>query len=689
MSDYTRHAAFCDGTESYRIPAQPKPGDTLRLRLRTAATEGLEAYIFINDSEGERLEPVEVRDRFVFFEYSMTCPEELFTYYFLINDGSDAFFYTSAGAEEGARPEYRFRIMPGFSTPDWAKGAVMYQIFTDRFCNSDPTNSVMDDEYSYLGKHVKRVIDWNKLPEAEDIRNFYGGDLTGVRKRFDHLQYMGVEAIYFNPLFVSPSNHKYDTQDYDHIDPHFTVIPRDEGEVLADGDNDNTHATRYITRVCDLDNLKASNEFFAEFVKEAHDRGIRVILDGVFNHCGSFNKWLDRQLIYDKTPGYEKGAYVSKDSPYRTFFNFRKDDWPNNDSYDGWWGHPTLPKLNYENSPELFEYIMRVAEKWVSPPYNADGWRLDVAADLGMSPAFNHFFWKEFRKRVKAANPEAIIIAENYEGSENWLLGDEWDTIMNYEAFMEPVGWFLTGMDKHSDAYRGELLDNNNAFWATMRHNMAKMDTPSLQTAMNQLSNHDHARFMTRTNRRVGRLQSLGSAAASEGIMHCCMREAIVIQATWPGAPCVYYGDEAGVCGWTDPDNRRTFPWGREDRSLMDFYKQLLGMHKAYRVLKTGSFKYLTGTKGVISYARFNEEEVFIVAVNNNDYDININIPVWETGITDETVLVRMVITYDCGYSYSAEMYRLENGMLGLHMDKFSALVFKNLPSSFLPGGKQ
>jgi len=169
--------------------------------------------------------------------------------------------------------------------------------------------------------------------------------------------------------------------------------------------------------------------------------------------------------------------------------------------------------------------------------------------------------------------------------------------------------------------------------------------------------------------------------------MPCCMREAILIQVTWPGAPCVYYGDEAGVCGWTDPDNRRTFPWGREDLSLTDFYKQMLGMHKCYKSLRTGSFKYLTGTKGVIVFSRFIEDEVFITAVNNNEYDINVNIPVWETGAEDDTVFVRVVITYDSGYSYSAEMYRTENGELWLHMDRYSAVVLKNLPGSFLPGG--
>ena len=191
---------------------------------------------------------------------------------------------------------------------------------------------------------------------------------------------------------------------------------------------------------------RPATRFFAEFVEEVHRRGMRIILDGVFNHCGSFNKWLDRERIYEYAEGYDKGAYVDAFSPYRSFFHFYNENaWPYNDSYDGWWGHDTLPKLNYERSDKLYEYIMEVARKWVSPPYNVDGWRLDVAADLGHSNEYNHRFWKDFRKNVKEANPDAIILAEHYGEAGEWLHGDEWDTIMNYDAFMEPITWFLTG----------------------------------------------------------------------------------------------------------------------------------------------------------------------------------------------------------------------------------------------------
>ena len=274
-------------------------------------------------------------------------------------------------------------------------------------------------------------------------------------------------------------------------------------------------------------------------------------------------------------------------------------------TYEGWWGHNTLPKLNYEESPELEAYVLGVAKKWVSPPYNADGWRLDVAADLGHSQEYNHQFWKKFRKAVKEANPEALILAEHYGDPKEWLRGDQWDSVMNYDAFMEPLTWFLTGMEKHSDEYKDYMLGNIENFENAMTHYMASFGTPSLQCAMNQLSNHDHSRFLTRTNHKVGRAVNLGTQAASEGINRGVMKEAVIVQMTWPGAPTLYYGDEAGLCGFTDPDNRRTYPWGKEDKMLIRFHRDMIRIHRENPAFCTGSVKFLHGDRNILCYTRF------------------------------------------------------------------------------------
>ena len=674
-----KNALFCDGTSDYVIPAEPGIHEKVRLRFRTARDDAQEVCL-ISGGEALQMQKISSGEVFDYYETKVQLTDTMFVYYFRIKSESEELCYHRCGVSEHPVEYYNFRIMPGFSTPAWAKGAVMYQIFVDRFCNGDPSNDVEDGEYVYIGEPVCKVKDWNEFPAAMDIRRFHGGDLQGVLDKLDYLEELGVEVIYFNPLFVSPSNHKYDIQDYDYIDPHYGVIIADGGEVLPEGEKDNTRATKYQKRTGDIRNLEASNRLFAKLVEEMHTRGMRVILDGVFNHCGSFNKWMDRERIYEPQPEYEKGAYVSAQSPYRDFFHFfdeREEAWPYNKNYDGWWGHDTLPKLNYEDSPTLEEYILNIGKKWVSPPYNADGWRLDVAADLGYSNEYNHIFWENFRKAVKSANPQALILAEHYGDPGEWLQGDEWDSVMNYDAFMEPLTWFLTGMEKHSDERRTDLWGNADNFVNTMNHFMASMLTPSLQVAMNELSNHDHSRFLTRTNHIVGRVAQLGSKAAEEGINLAVMREAVAVQMTWVGAPTVYYGDEAGVCGFTDPDSRRTYPWGQENRELVEFHKEMIRIHKREKPLRTGSLKMLSWSSNVLAYARFQEGEQIIVVLNNSKELKEVTIPVWQAEVPMKGKMERLMYSWEKSYTTERDIYLVEDGETVVNMGKHSVLIMK------------
>ena len=674
-----KNALFCDGTSDYVIPAEPGIHEKVRLRFRTARDDAQEVCL-ISGGEAQQMQKISSGEVFDYYETEVQLTDTMFVYYFRIKSESEELCYHRCGVSEHPVEYYNFRIMPGFSTPAWAKGAVMYQIFVDRFCNGDPSNDVEDGEYVYIGEPVCKVKDWNEFPAAMDIRRFHGGDLQGVLDKLDYLEELGVEVIYFNPLFVSPSNHKYDIQDYDYIDPHYGVIIEDGGEVLPEGEKDNTRATKYQKRTGDIRNLEASNRLFAKLVEEMHTRGMRVILDGVFNHCGSFNKWMDRERIYEPQPEYEKGAYVSAQSPYRDFFHFfdeREEAWPYNKNYDGWWGHDTLPKLNYEDSPTLEEYILNIGKKWVSPPYNADGWRLDVAADLGYSNEYNHIFWENFRKAVKSANPQALILAEHYGDPGEWLQGDEWDSVMNYDAFMEPLTWFLTGMEKHSDERRTDLWGNADNFVNTMNHFMASMLTPSLQVAMNELSNHDHSRFLTRTNHIVGRVAQLGSKAAEEGINLAVMREAVAVQMTWVGAPTVYYGDEAGVCGFTDPDSRRTYPWGQENRELVEFHKEMIRIHKREKPLRTGSLKMLSWSSNVLAYARFQEGEQIIVVLNNSKELKEVTIPVWQAEVPMKGKMERLMYSWEKSYTTERDIYLVEDGETVVNMGKHSVLIMK------------
>ena len=685
--EINREALFCSATEDYRKPPEPDEDQDVLLRFRTGRDNAEHVY-YVEDGAEVEIEKADSDELFDYYEYEITVGSDCVLYHFKVVNGQDSCIYNRLGVTDDDRSCFDFAIIPGFHTPDWAKGAVMYQIFVDRFCNGDESNDVQTCEYVYIGRPVTRVEDWGKNPTTMDVGCFYGGDLKGVWEKLDYIQGLGVEVIYLNPIFVSPSNHKYDIQDYEHIDPHFGVIVEDKDGLVKENAVDNSQAEKYVVRTASPRNLEASDRFFAEFVGEVHRRGMRVILDGVFNPCGSFNKWLDGEEIYARQGGYEPGAFLSKDSPYRSFFQFydEKDSaWPRNKSYDGWWGHDTLPKLNYESSPKLVEYILDIARRWVSPPFSVDGWRLDVAADLGHTAEYNHEFWRKFRSAVKEVNPDALILAEHYGDPGPWLEGDQWDSVMNYDAFMEPLTWFLTGMEKHSDSFSGELRGNGENFFNAMRYHMSRMQPSSILTAMNELSNHDHSRFLTRTNGVVGRIGTVGAEAANKGVKVCVLREAVMVQMTWPGAPTVYYGDEAGVCGWTDPDSRRTYPWGHEDLELIEFHRYMIRIHKALPVLRRGAVKELLWGRNVIAFGRMDGKYQAVTAVNNNAEEQELEIPVWQLGITAEVPLARLMLTTEDGYNVGGLRYPVKDGLLKLRMPPYSAALFATYADEFFP----
>lgn len=681
MTDGTinRAAIFSDGTGNFVNPAEPEINSQVEILCRTGRDDA-EKVTAVVDGACYDMYVKERNSQFDYYAVTLSLESHQISYHFQIEKRGELICYNRQGVVDEINPYFDFCIIPGFHTPAWAKGAVMYQIFVDRFYNGDSSNDVVDREYSYIGEPVTRVKDWNKMPASMGVREFYGGDLKGIWKKLDYLQDLGVEVLYLNPIFVSPSNHKYDTQDYDYVDPHYGVITKDGGEVLPEGDLDNSHAERYIQRVVNKENLEASNAFFASFVEEVHKRGMKVILDGVFNHCGSFNKWLDREKIYDRDASYEKGAFLTEDSPYHDFFHFYPDgSWPDNTHYDSWWGNDTLPKLNYEESEKLASYVMRIAKKWVSEPYNVDGWRLDVAADLGHSEDYNHGFWRKFRESVKRANPEAIILAEHYGDPSPWLDGSQWDTVMNYDAFMEPVSWFLTGMEKHSDMAAPDMIGNSSAFFGAMTDYGARFTMPSAQVAMNELSNHDHSRFLTRTNKKVGRTAFAGPRAADMGVNTAVMRQAVVMQMTWVGAPTLYYGDEAGVCGWTDPDNRRSYPWGREDNELIRFHKEMIRIHRDYQVFKTGSMLYLHSENGLIVYGRFQGEEKAVIVVQTGGTQREIQVDVWRLGLKDGEKIASMMTTDQQGFSMEARVLTVEDGKVSISVGENGAVLYKSI----------
>jgi cyclomaltodextrinase / maltogenic alpha-amylase / neopullulanase len=446
-------------------------------------------------------------------------------------------------------------------TPEWVADAIFYQIFPDRFAQSDR-----------VFKQGLNLEPWDAAPTVHGIK---GGDLLGVAEHLDYLQDLGITALYFTPVFASASNHRYHTYDYYSVDP-----------------------------------ILGGNDALKELLDEAHGRGIRVVLDGVFNHA-SRGFWQFHHTL-------ENGAA----SPYVDWFHFDPDHlsgkkhWGAYPSpydqrliqeegslkaigYQGWWNLPALPKFN-TGSPAVREFLFSVAEHWIR--FGIDGWRLDVPGEID-----DDAFWQEFRRRVKAINPEAYIVGEIWYDARRWLQGDQFDASMNYPVTGACLS-FLTG--RHLDlnttlmagGYNG-LVDHADAQgFAERIDSIQRLYSPDVTRGqLNLLDSHDTPRFITCAS---GDLDSL--------------RLALVFLFTYPGAPCIFYGDEIGLSGRHDPDCRQPFPWDqtRWNSELLRFLKSLIALRKQHQALRGGSFERLYAADGVYAFKRASETESILIILN-------------------------------------------------------------------------
>jgi len=467
-------------------------------------------------------------------------------YVFHVRACGQSQWFTPRGLEiDSAKPEKWFRYDARehavFETPAWVRDAVFYQIFPDRFCNGDPSNDPPNTE------------PWGTPPA---FRNFMGGDLKGILDKLDYLGDLGVTALYLTPIFKSTSNHKYDTVDYFTVDEHF-------------GD---TALLQTLVETC-------------------HARGIRVILDAVFNHCSNLHPFFLDVKQRGRESRYWNWFFIKK-WPIPDRFARHKDalEW-----YECWWGYHTLPKLNYAN-PEVEEYFLNVARFWLHEVHT-DGWRLDVPNEVIQT------FWPKFRRVVKETNPEAYIVGEIWDDATPWLVGDQFDAVMNYRFQKALLGYFAE-----------ETLDTK-ALDHTLRQIM--LDYPEQTTAvmLNLLGSHDTARPMTVAEADV---ESVKLMAA--------------MQFTFEGAPCIYYGDEIGMEGAKDPDCRRCYPWDRPDlqnRELFAYYQKLIAIRQGNPALRTGTFHpfVVDDERELYAYERRADGNHCIVALNRSTSDQVVELP--------------------------------------------------------------
>lgn len=601
-----------DQSSNFMNPTEPEVGDLVNIKIRVPKILGeVKGNVFFTpEKNSKNYSHAEMRKDFStkffnYFSHSFKMPNRILRYHFEIKsiEHDKKIIYDAMGICEH-RPIHDFIIIPDFKIPKWSYGIIYYQIFVDRFFNGDKTNDPVNDEYIYDGKPILKK-EWDEMPDTlNGHREFYGGDLKGVLDKKDYIKNLGIEAIYFNPLFISPSPHKYDTQDYSNIDPHFGVIEED-----SDGEN------KYKIRTTSKINLDKSNELFKKLIDNFHEEDIKIIIDGVFNHCGSFHKWVDEKNIYGE------GILSNNDSPFKKFFYWHGD------FYEGWWGYATLPKLNYENI-DLWNEIADIGIKWTKD-FNVDGWRLDVADELAKNFETNSSFWRFFRKKIEQNSQDKLIFSEIYKSPLPWLENKSWHTIMNYITVMDPISYFLTGVEKHNDNFRKDLYQNSDYFVSAVNWALSQLPMNSKYAALNQLSNHDHSRWLTRTTQKVQRLKGKNHDEAFEGHDLDIFKVGLLLMFMLPGSPGIYYGDEIGMAGFTDPDNRRPYPWNKLNEfneKNLDFTKKLIKFYKSSNVFKYSSFKFVQWFDGYVSFILWNERESFLVLINSN-HKKNINIP--------------------------------------------------------------
>lgn len=518
-------------------------------------------------------------------------------YRFGVTDGSDTDWYNAGGTYENEPQQLDFSVVPGFDTPEWAKDAVMYQIFPDRFANGDSSNDVETGEYSYFGAPTQ-AKQWGEDvqpdPPAVASSVFFGGDLQGIRQNLDYLKNtLGVDTVYLNPIFTSPTNHKYDTQDYESVDPHLG------GNAAFDALVDDIHSS-------------------------SNGPAGKVILDGVFNHSGSWTKWFDRGNAWPDVTG----AHESRDSEFFDWYTFY--EWPN-DYASFFDATPSMPKFDFGSSGSAVRQALygandSVAQRWIRQS-GIDGWRLDAAiyADAGGGDggnATNHEIWSEFRTAVKGADPDALIFGEQWENAGAWASGGEWDSATNFNGFTTPVSRWITGKDVGNQA--GPLSTTEFDNW--LRGTRTDYPTQALQVMSNHLSNHDIHRFTTRA----------GGDVAKTDLAH-------IFQLTYVGIPTIYYGDEYGMRGAADPDNRRTFDASQAttDNPSVALVKRLIEIRKRYPALRTGSFLTLGANNqtNVYAFGRMDTDSRIAVVLNNSATSREYTVPAYQLSIPDGTQL--------------------------------------------------
>lgn len=587
--------------------AGAKKGDAVYLRLWKKDTETVLPMHRLETKEG----PAE---QTAVFETALdTGPEPglVWYYFYLIHQGKILYYGNNAknlggSGQESEQPPASWQITvyhPDFRVPEWFRGRVMYQIFVDRFYNGNKDGVISNPKPGSLihGQWEDTSL-YVREPDSWAIRrwNFFGGNLAGIIKKLPYLKELGIGVLYLNPIFEAASNHKYDTGNY-----------------------------------LKIDEMYGSNETFRLLCRKARQAGIRIILDGVFSHTGSDSIYFNREGHYDS-----QGAYQSKKSPYYKWYRF--NSWP--DKYESWWGVGTLPNVE-ETEPSYQHFIIdapdSVIRYWLE--MGGAGWRLDVADELPDN------FIKKIRRAMKTTAADSVLIGEVWEDASHkvsygeqraFLWGEELDTVMNY-PFRRALLDFMLGRADAAElkAHLMSLYENYPA--------------EAFHAAMNLVGSHDVARILTLLGEGMSGEQMkesekekvrLSPAQRQLGLRRLQLLS--LIQLTFPGVPCIYYGDEAGLEGYSDPYNRGTYPWGKEEKNLVAWYKKVIALRNKTNALREGGWFPVAAQGDVFGFIRFKDKEELAIIVNRNtaeekDFRVKLSPGIWQDLLAQDSSLLR------------------------------------------------
>ncbi len=606
-------ALFSDQGSMYDSNPEPAADQSVTVTLRAAHGNATGANIVYYDSADGAFHyvpmsvtSVDPTGRFDYWQGTIPASDSPKHYRFQVFGGGESVWYNAYGPSMTQPSSGDFLVIPGFKTPDWMKNGVMYQIFVDRYYDGNPANDVTNGQYSYGGCATEQHA-WGSSVFANvsgcNQEVFFGGDLAGIDQKLSYIKgTLGANVLYLTPIFKSPTNHKYDTTDYYTVDPAFGTAS-------------------------DLQNL----------IQDVHSstngpQGY-IILDGVFNHTGDTNCWFGRSTYGSQTCNVV-GAYQSQSSPYYSWYTFQ--NWPS--AYSSFLDQvPSMPKLDYGASGsavrgQIYAGPTSVVQTYLKAPYGIDGWRLDspqyIDAGGGSgSDAVNHQVMQELRTAVKSVNPDAEILGEYWGDASAWLDdGAEWDSAMNYNGFTDPLSEWLCGVDESGNSASLSVTQFDD--W--LRNTRADLPVDVQEVMTNELGTHDTPRFATRCG---------GELAKTE--------LAEIFQFTYIGTPGIYYGDEYGMQGGKDPDDRRTFDWSQATtaNAAVALTRKLIAIRRQYAALRTGSFMTLItdDAADIYAFGRVDANDRIAVVLNAGSAAQTVSVPAWQLSMPDGSTVTDLL----------------------------------------------